>query len=141
MTEKKEKVMTQVVVWEGTIIGKDDVPKFEGWFLETFGVDVKYLEEVKTLPDKEYGREVEGTGGRNDVFFLVDQNADHFGQFCMDRMAYGMRWLEDILGNKHGDIYPKEILEKYPPTWNFDNINSPEGNWKEVYEHLNKRLN
>ncbi len=105
----------QVLVWPGTIVGEEKVKEFTDWFKETFGVECSYLEEVKTLPDQENGRDVEGTGGRNDLFFSVSHKDSE--KIAIQRIQFGMRWWEDVLGNGNGVLYPREILDKYPNTW------------------------
>ena len=82
-------------------------------------VKVHYLEEIKTLPDKT------GPGGRNDTFFWVEMpnTAEEnrvFDKFCFIRLQLKMRWWEDVLGNGHADRYPREFIEKYPPTWEYN---------------------
>lgn len=99
----------QVCVWQGTTCGADFVTGFEGWFQEQFGARVQYLEEIETAPDYKNGFPVDGTGGRNDVFFAVHD--DDVLKFAVPRLQYGIRWLEDIYGNGHGDLYPERIAE------------------------------
>ena len=106
--------MSQVVVWPGIIVGADNSKKFEDWFAEN-GFNVTYLEEFKTLPEVADNRVVEGTGGRNDVLFQVED--DDLGKFAVWRLNYGMSWWEDHLDNGNSDIIPRAILERYPYTW------------------------
>ena len=101
----------QVCVWEGTVVGKEEVKNFEEWIQNEFGVRAKYCEEVETLPTP--GEE--GTGGRNDLFFRVHN--DDVQKFSVPRLLVGIRWWEDVLGNGNGVLYPQEILTKYPKTW------------------------
>ena len=101
--------MSQVVVWEGTIVGEEKIKDFEQWMLEN-GFKIKYLEEFKTLPNK--GE----TGGRNDLLFALDDSVDT-GKFSIWRLTYGMRWWEDYLDNGSYKIVPKEILKHYPYGW------------------------
>ncbi len=101
----------QVCIWHGTVVGESEIQNFENWLMEEFGVRGIYCEEVITLPTP--GEE--GTGGRNDLFFRV-HNED-VGKFAIPRLAFGIRWWEDVLGNGNAFLYPEEILEKYPATW------------------------
>ena len=112
---KEGKKARQIIVWPGTIVGFGRVTEFRNWFKEEFGVECEYLEEIKTLPDKKDGRDVEGTGGRNDLFFSV--TPEDSMKIAVKRLLYGMRWWEDVLGNDGGALYPKEILEKYEQSW------------------------
>ena len=101
----------QVCVWEGTIVGKEEIQNFEKWISDEFGVRVKYCEEVNTLPTPDE----EGTGGRNDLFFRIHD--EDVTKFAVPRLLVGIRWWEDVLGNGNGVLYPQETLEKYPKTW------------------------
>jgi len=101
----------QVCVWEGTVVGADEVKTFEDWVQSEFGVRAKYSEEVLTLPTP--GEE--GTGGRSDLFFRVHD--EDVMKFAVPRLMVGIKWWEDVLGNGNGELYPQEILEKYPKTW------------------------
>lgn len=99
----------QVCVWPATLVGADRVQEFEKFVLDEMGAKVQYLEEIQTAPDMRNGFPVEGTGGRNDVFFAVHN--DDVMKFAVPRFAYGMRWLEDVYGNGHGDLYPERVAE------------------------------
>ena len=106
----------QVLVWEGTVVGQSEVKNFTDWFKEEFGVECTYLEEVKTLPDKDKsGNPISETGGRNDLFFSV--KSEDSGKIAVKRLAFGMRWWEDVLKNGGGVLYTLDILEKYPKGW------------------------
>lgn len=109
MNVKLKAGFTQVCVWPGTVVGEDSVADFEAWMQSEFGVRAQYLEEVQTAPDVRGGFPVEGTGGRNDLFFAVHD--EDVGKFAVPRLAYGMRWLEDVYGNGSGDIYPMRIAD------------------------------
>ena len=100
---------SQVVVWPGTLVGEDKSEEFEKFILENLGSRIKYIKEVKTLPDKdESGKDIPETGGRNDAFFYVHQ--EDISKFAVARLSYGMRWIEDALDN-NPYIYPKEVKE------------------------------
>jgi len=102
---------SQLCVWEGTVVGANEVGSFENWVQLEFGVRAKYSEEVLTLPTP--GEE--GTGGRNDLFFRVHD--EDVQKFAIARFVYGIRWWEDVLKNGNEVLYPQHILEKYPQTW------------------------
>lgn len=103
---------SQLCVWEGVIVGEDRVNEFIEWISETFdGVRVQYAEEVKTLPTPG----VPDTGGRNDIFFYVHE--EDILKFAVPRLAYGIRWWEDVLGNGNEYLYTEDILNKYEKTW------------------------
>jgi len=99
----------QVCVWPGTVVG-DEREEFVSSMLNEFGARVAYLEEVETCPDRDSGgRCVEGTGGRNDLFFAVHR--DDIGKFAVPRLAYGIRWIEDVLSEVNGGaaLYPERV--------------------------------
>ena len=99
----------QVCVWPGTLVGAEQAKEFEEFFLNELGVQVQYLEEIRTAPDFRYGYPVEGTGDRNDVFFAV--HSDDLMKFAVPRMTMGIRWLEDVYGNGHGNLYPARAVD------------------------------
>ena len=104
----------QVCVWPGTLLGDSTVAEFEQYFVDTFNVRVKYLEEIVTFPDKdEDGYTVDGTGGRNDIFFAVHN--DDVMRFAIPKLNIGARWVEDALAGDGYKIYPAHVL-KYT-TW------------------------
>lgn len=99
----------QVAVWPGTlVVGELTEPElqqrsidgFEKWILEDLGVRIQYLEEVTTSP---------GAGGRVDALFAV--HAEDVLVFATKRLAYGMRWIEDVLAEHNGEheIYPQRL--------------------------------
>lgn len=113
-----EQEFTQLCVWPGTIVGKDNIDDFESFFKDEFGVRIKYNTEVETLPDlDDNGSPIPGTGGRNDLFFYIHN--DDVGGFAVRRLQMGIRWWEDVIkyndGSKH--LYTKEFIESYPTTW------------------------
>lgn len=111
------KNFNQLCVWPGTVLETEDekitFEQFEAWVSENFGgVRIKMVEEVKTLPNMNNGVPVPETGGRNDLFFYVHD--EDILKFAIPRLQVGIRWWEDVLGNGQENIYPKEILNKYP---------------------------
>lgn len=107
----------QICVWPGTLLAEDDtitnanIKAFEEFFKKEFGVTVRYLETVTTLPDKGDAT----TGGRKDVFFTLEEG--DIARFSVMRLAVGIRWYEDYLDNGGYDILPPDIIEKYPRGW------------------------
>ncbi len=90
----------QVCVWEGTIVG-DGIADFEKWGMEQFGCRLQYLEEIETYADET------GPGGRHDLLFAVHD--EDVRKFAVPRLAYGIRWIEDVYGNGNGHLYPDRI--------------------------------
>ena len=107
----------QLCVWHGCVVGEENVQDFEKYFLDEFGVKVKYLTEIKTNPDLDGNGKVFLTGGRNDLFFYLHD--DDVVSFAIQRLQMGIRWWEDVIyynsGNSH--LYPAEFIEAHPPTW------------------------
>lgn len=113
---KRKKNYVQVCVWAGTIVEPEQVKEFEKMFKDDMGVRVQYLETIETAPDlTKDGFPVEGTGGRQDVFFAV--HSDDVMKFSVPRLTMGIRWIEDVLaeGNYRQKIYPERV-EEYT-TW------------------------
>jgi len=105
---------SQICVWPATVVGHDKIKDFENFFKEEFQIDIKYLEEVKTLPDLDEDNEpVKDTGGRNDVFFAINQK--DIPKFAHKRLNFGIRWIEDVMSNINGynenPIYPEYIKD------------------------------
>ena len=108
--ERKEQFQ-QVCVWPGCVVGADDVARFKAWMLDEFGARIQYLEEIETAEDST------GPGGRNDLFFSVHE-AD-ISAFAVKRLAFGIRWIEDVLAECNGGLcadgkpvlYPDRVLE------------------------------
>lgn len=110
MNIERAQGFSQVVVWPDTVVGEDNVDDFLKFMSKEFGIDVQYLEEIETFPDRDAdGEVVEGTGGRNDLFFAV--GGENIGSFAIKRLAYGMRWIEDVYGNDGGYLYPERVRE------------------------------
>lgn len=97
-----------ICVWPGTIVGEEEIEDFTKFMKEELNSSVIYLEEVKTKPDIENGETVPNTGNRNDVIFAVkDTDVPHF---ALARLAYGIRWLEDVYFNHQSYLYPSRFL-------------------------------
>ena len=101
----------QLVVWPGcTVTPSDEV---ETWFRTDLGVSVRVVGYVTTLTNSgEVYRDGDDSGGRIDFFFIV--GAADVAKFAIRRLAYGMRWWEDVCANGGADIYPPEFLAAYP---------------------------
>lgn len=98
-----------VCVWSGTLIGEKHASDFENWFKNEFDIEVQYLEEVTTLPDRDKdGNVVEKTGGRNDVFFAIKR--EDASKFVIPRLHFSIRWVEDAILQDE-NIYPKYVKE------------------------------
>jgi len=108
---KLQEGFKQVCVWPGCLVGEDKVNEFIEFMLKEFKTKIQFLEEIKTKPDTKHGRQVEGTGNRNDLFFAV-HNED-VGKFAVPRLSVGIRWIEDVLakGNYTSKIYPKRVFD------------------------------
>ena len=104
---------SQVCVWRGCLVGKEKIEEFTKFMLDEFKTRIQYLEEIETNPDTEPEgkRPVEGTGGRNDLFFAVHK--EDVGKFSIPRLVVGIRWIEDVLakGNYRSKIYPPRIFK------------------------------
>ncbi len=94
---------TQVCVWHGTIVGKNNIDEFVKFGKEQFGARFQYLEEVTTYRDST------GPGGRNDVLFAV--HSEDVPRFSAARLAYGIRWIEDVYANGQGNVYDSRIAD------------------------------
>ena len=112
---KTKKKFNQLCVWSGTVVGADRTKEFLNFIMSEFGCRAKYECEEKTLPDVVNGKAIIGTGGRIDLFFYIHD--DDISKFAIPRLAYGIRWWEDVIGNGGDKIYSDKFLEKYPITW------------------------
>jgi len=107
--EQQEKPYTQVCMWASTLVGEENIPLFEKTMLEVYKVRVKYLEEILTYPDRDdNGNNVEGTGGRSDVFFSIHE--DDIQSFAIRRLSFDppIRWIEDLLATNK-TLYPESV--------------------------------
>ena len=97
---------TQVCVWKATELGSNTPEDFEKFIASEFnGTRAKFLEIILTNPDPGDDE----SGGRSDLFFSV--NSDDLGKFSVPRLAYGIRWIEDVYGNGGGYLYPSRIAK------------------------------
>ena len=98
-----------VCVCPATVVGEKCVSEFEDWFKAEFDIEVQYLEEVTTLPDRDKdGNVVEKTGGRNDVFFAIKR--EDASKFAIPRLHFDIRWAEDAIPQDE-NVYPKYVKE------------------------------
>lgn len=113
MDDMEDGNYTQVCVMEGVIVHDDQVDEFVSKLTELFGCRFKFLEQFTTLPDREWGEPVPGTGGRSDVLFYV--HTDDIGRFAVPRLLYGIHWIEDVFANMDGknNVYYPERLRSY----------------------------
>lgn len=72
-----------------------------------FNVRVQFLECIVTNPDLDDGVPAPGTGGRYDTFFAI-HNEDVM-KFAEPRFRHGIRWIEDVLLNGGGYLYPTRV--------------------------------
>ena len=107
MNIKLKDGFTQVCVWQGAVVGEDKIQDFENYMQKEFGVEVQYLEELNTKPNKLNGKSVPGTGGRTDLFFAV--KSTDINKFALPRLKAGIRWIEDVYGNGGGILYPARV--------------------------------
>lgn len=118
-TVERSEGFGQVCIWPGTLIEEKEIPTFEAWMQEKFGVRVQYLETIETKSDlDDSGFEVPGTGGRHDVFFAI--HGEDIGKFAIPRLSVGIRWLEDAISGVNGGnrLYPERVTEYV--TWKTD---------------------
>lgn len=107
--DSMENNYTQVCVWASTIVGKEKSKEFEDYMKSEYKIRAKYVRELKTIPDQANGKDVEGTGGRNDVFFTI--HTDDIPKFAIPRLSMDppVRWIEDVIDNGGQSIYQENI--------------------------------
>ena len=111
----KEKDYEQVCIWPGTILKDDQHEEFREFIKTELGVRIQILEVIFTYPT------ASGEGGRSDIFFAVHKddmgNETEHGSFMVQRLAMGIRWIEDVLSgcNYNEKLYPSRVF-KYK-TW------------------------
>ena len=116
MSWSKMEIADEILTfWPGTPVKPSDLEGPESlhvFFKDAFDIEVRAVGCVETLPDMYDGKEVPGTGGRHDFFFLVKE-AD-VPKFCFKRFAFGMRWWSDVYFNNDEEIYPLDFRAAYP---------------------------
>ena len=103
-----------VCVWPGTLVGQEDVEVFNSTMSEQLGVKITYLEEVVTNPNP--GETLEESGGRNDVFFEMDEDdLDEVTLPFMMMDIFPIMNVDEELMNKMNEtkLYPQEVIDKY----------------------------
>lgn len=110
--QERDEAYTQMCVWPATVVEPDEVDKVQEWFGEMFELEhpIHIVGCVLTKPDRKNGKKVENTGGRCDFFFFV-HGAD-IGKFAVPRLQFGIRWWEDVVGNRSHNIYPSKFLKQ-----------------------------
>lgn len=101
----------QVCVMMGTIVGEEKINDFVEYMKNEMNVRIHYLEEIATNPDKDnFGNKIEGTGGRNDVFFAIHD--EDVARFAIKRLMLDVKWIEDVINNGYDYLYPPYV-KKY----------------------------
>ena len=90
-------------IWPAAVGTNDEMKDFLKLNLD---VDVIPVGTVTTEPDES------GPGGRMDAVFWL--NGKDISRFAVPRFAVGIRWYEDVVGNKSHLIYPTDFLEWAP---------------------------
>jgi len=97
----------QVAIWTNGAVRTENIEEFENFVLEKLGIHIKYIEEFKTLPD----RDDPSSSGRNDVLFYVA--TEDIPKFTALRFAYRILLIEDVLNNEAQrqdySIYPESM--------------------------------
>lgn len=102
----------QLCVWQGVVLGDSSIQGFEDFFKTEMNVRIKFAEEVITNGNIAKDEE----GGRHDLLFYI-HNED-VSKFALKRLAYGIRWWEDVVSYNDGSyLYNQDILDKYPVNW------------------------
>ncbi|MDD4779210.1 MAG: hypothetical protein PHT02_01210 [Tissierellia bacterium] len=102
----------QLCVWQGFALGNHSIADFEEHMKNTFDVKIKFAEEVETNGSEARNEE----GGRHDLLFYIHD--EDISKFAVKRLAYGIRWWEDVvLYNDGAYLYNQEILDKYSVKW------------------------
>lgn len=107
--EHKDQKYQQVCVWASTDLIDGQELQFEDFMKEFWGIRVHFLERFYTKPDMKNGMPVDGTGGRSDIFFEIHE--DDIAEFALKRFSMDppVRWIEDVLDNGHGYLYPEYV--------------------------------
>jgi hypothetical protein len=133
----------QLCVWEGTLLNEkgeepseNDIKEFIRSLNKIMPkARFQYCCQINTLPDSDKdGNEIEGTGGRIDQFFYV--HCDDINGIPAERRFFRIKWFEDVLGNGHASIYPKDFLKKHMPTWNGDNIRENNPGYEDIFKDV-----
>ena len=92
----------QLVIWLGTIVGKENIEEFENYFKSEFGFKVKYHSEFKLLNENQ----------NNCVLFYIHSKC--IPKFSIYRLQTNdLKWFEDYVENN-----PLEISDDI---WNLYN--------------------
>jgi hypothetical protein len=105
--QPEEKVEGVKMVWMGTTISDDDISAAEEFFLDRFGVRMKYQGTIVTLPGGPLqSGALQGDGGRHDAVFRL--HAEDVPSFATQRFLMGNdcpRWWHDYLANNAGIFF------------------------------------
>ena len=102
---------SQVAVLQGLLVTEAGMSfsELESEIEKHLNTKCQVLEEVKTKPDlSELGKEIEGTGGRNDVLIAIHDES--VPTFAITRLSVDGKWLEDVLSNSKS-LYPDYLSE------------------------------
>lgn len=112
LDKERDEGYTQFCVWPATVVEEGDEERLQEFMKDKFNLehDIHITGCVVTEPDKKNGEVVEDTGGRIDFLFFVHD--DDISRFAVPRLMMGIRWWEDVVGNKSHKIYPKQFLRK-----------------------------
>jgi len=111
---------SQAAMWPGTTCPAGEESTFVDFIAEQFnGARAQFIGLFLTKPDIDGdGCPVPDTGGRSDLVFAIHE--DDMGKFAVQRLQFGMRWVDDVLANEvdRGDvsIYVREIHDL--KSWN-----------------------
>jgi len=106
----------QVCVWPSTLVGAEKIEEFVQHMRMQFGARVQYLEEIYIIPGQAYVPGPADTNERRcELFFAVHD--DDLVKFAIPRLAYGIRWVEDVLSEINGDAYMYPERVKQYKTW------------------------
>ena len=92
----------QLVVWLGTIVGKENVDDFEEYFKNEFGFRIKYHSEFKLLNEYETNCV---------LFYIYSEDISKFSIFRIQN-ASDLKWFEDFVDN-NPSLIKDEIWELY----------------------------
>lgn len=111
---EKKPGFSQVAVWPACIVKQGQGEELETYILRNFNTRVQYLETVYT------GATATEPGGRADTLLaLHEEDSQAFA--VGGRMALGMRWLEDVIGNADTagefNLYPDRIRDYQTWSW------------------------
>ena len=113
---QKEKGSALLVVWQDCAIQNDtDILNFNMFFENQLNIkehSITHVGCVTTLADRtEDGKDIPGTGGRQDFFFWLDMDAVPIFLYAQ---LNNMIWWADVYFKQQEGIYPQDFLDVYP---------------------------